>query len=180
MRLNARGIVFEMRLQDLKLIDSDRVRNLLNLVDNPEGAEVALDTCDHYDSTRREAFYDRDPDILNLMLDFGEHKRGHVHVDLNEVCVEQLDNELAEYWCIKDYESYLAPCCMLALEKQRERTHDMVKEREAILKEYYLAYDFGDCCFPKARSAVWKAIENPLSSIFAMVDYFSFETRTLI
>jgi hypothetical protein len=130
--------------------------------------------CDDYNEITREFFFNKDPEILNIVISFytSSLNSESIHLSLEKFCANSLDEELTNYWLIANYETRLAPCCLIGLHHEMEHKRYRKQEHESILKEFYNVDNFGYYCFPRLREKAWDIVENPKSSIVAKVPLF--------
>ena len=110
-----------------------------------------------------EYYFDRDPYILNKILNF--YQTGKLHIDHSE-CVHFIRDEL-EYWQINEFA--LEDCCkIIYFEKSDDIQENMQDEVEMRLK-LNQKDDFGRRLFPSFRKKIWNLFNNPHSSKLAKV-----------
>jgi hypothetical protein len=179
--LKARGIRFEIMLKQMDSIPNSRlakIKEFLELLS--QNRTSAMDyfrlnqLCDDYNEITHEFLFNKDPEILNIVISFYSInlKAENIHLSLEKFCANSLDEELTNYWLIADYETRLAPCCLIGLHHEMEHKRYRKQEHDSILKEFYNVDDFGNYCLPKLREKIWDIVENPKSSLCAKVKIF--------
>ena len=98
--LNVRGIKYKISMKRLINLPRSRLARLANLIQSNEnnGKELAK-LCDDYDLDQMEFYFDKDPFVLNRILNL--YQNGKLHVNHSE-CVYFIRDEL-EYWQIDEY-----------------------------------------------------------------------------
>ena len=176
--LNARGIRFQIPINNVDKIPNGRLAMLklfleMHKLDQKKAAEF-MDTaklCDSFDENEREFFFNKNPSILRILLNFYELKKPYekVHLNFSNLCAMQLDNELKMYWLVKNYQDYIEIGCLLNLEYSLRHIEERLDEKQEILKEHYYREDFGSYCFPEFRRKLWNIVEHPRSSLLAII-----------
>ena len=104
-RLNARGITYKINMQRLSNLPRSRLGILKEKILEKDEQEVAK-LCDGFDLERLEFYFDRDPFVLNKILNL--YHTGRLHINHSE-CVFFIREEL-EYWHIEDYSLDVKSC----------------------------------------------------------------------
>lgn len=165
--LNCRGHKYQVCLDTFEKLPNSRLGKLRLALKNKSNSE--LDTlCDEFSLESNEFFFNKDPQILNLILEFYSNEKVHLNINCSNFCAILLLNEF-KYWGIDKYDDLLAPCCKSLIEKQKALVQDDLEQENSILKDLDAKEDFGKCFFPKIRRFIWNIMEYPKSSIFAMV-----------
>ena len=176
--ISARGVRFEILVRHLDCIPNSRLAIMKSYYQvSKENKSLASelfrinDLCDGYNDLTNEFFFDKDPYMMNLILNFYEARSSEkrIHLKLDSSCINLLETELESYWYIKNFEDFLEPCCLIELQKQRENLNDQIKQYNKIVDEYYHREDFGKYCFPEFRRKLWNVIENPTKSIIGKI-----------
>lgn len=167
--LNARGVKFEILAQKFNNFpDNSRLGKLKNY-SSLDHANI-LTICDEfYSETMYDEFYfDRDPDILRLILNFYSTRKFHC---ATQYCALYLEEEM-DYWRM-DVNS-MELCCRLRLDACREQIVEDIRFEKEIIDIYNKNNEFSDVkYFPKTREWLWGVMEKPNSSKVALVIDFS-------
>ncbi|XP_052072599.1 potassium voltage-gated channel subfamily C member 3-like [Mytilus californianus] len=151
--LNVGGTIFEI---SWKLLKSYPGTKLAELSEN----------CPEFRKEKNEYYFDRNPEIFNVILDF--YRYGELHFPSN-LCTRLLQKELI-FWNI---ESSIESCCMhpyLKFESQ-VKLLDKINESKSTCQECFDTLPRG----LRFRRTIWTIMEEPLSSKAAkvyMVFYF--------
>ncbi len=97
--LNVRGIVFKICIKRLANLPRSRLARLASLIRSEGNSKELTKLCDDFDLDQMEFYFDRDPFILNNILNL--YYTGKLHVNHSE-CVYFIRDEL-EYWQIDEY-----------------------------------------------------------------------------
>ncbi len=115
---------------------------------DPDGLE---ELCDDFNLETFEFYFDRDPFILNSILNY--YTNGELHLSDN-VCVDLYFKEL-EYWGHSEDE--FKECCISKYWKKRNEINDSIKLERKVIENYTKENDFGNC-FPKMKEKIWKIL----------------------
>lgn len=113
-----------------------------------------------YDDVNKEYFFDRDPEVFNIILNYFNH--GKLHVPKN-ICGALLREEL-KFWSVPH--SHVADCCWRAFyahEEEQDVLEDLRKANTDIL------YAGKHVNKTTARYKLWMLLDNPGSSLHAKV-----------
>ncbi|CAF1562778.1 unnamed protein product [Rotaria magnacalcarata] len=114
-----------------------------------------------YDEDTREYFFDRDPDVFRVILNF--YRTGKLHYPRHE-CIAAYDEELAFFGILPDI---IGDCCYEDYrDRKRENTERLIDDR---------LHEDDDKIQPKPlspRESMWRAFENPNTSTMASVFYY--------
>ncbi|CAF3195526.1 unnamed protein product [Rotaria sp. Silwood2] len=114
-----------------------------------------------YDEDTREYFFDRDPDVFRVILNF--YRTGKLHYPKHE-CIAAYDEELAFFGILPDI---IGDCCYEDYrDRKRENTERLLDDR---------LHEDDDKIQPKPQSlreSMWRAFENPQISTMASVFYY--------
>jgi potassium voltage-gated channel Shal-related subfamily D protein len=114
-----------------------------------------------YDEDTREYFFDRDPDVFRVILNF--YRTGKLHYPRHE-CIAAYDEELAFFGILPDI---MGDCCYEDYrDRKRENTERLIDDR---------LHEDEDKAQPKPQSireTMWRAFENPQVSTMASVFYY--------
>ncbi|CAF1086130.1 unnamed protein product [Adineta steineri] len=114
-----------------------------------------------YDEDTHEYFFDRDPDVFRVILNF--YRTGKLHYPKHE-CIAAYDEELAFFGILPDI---IGDCCYEDYrDRKRENTERLIDDR---------LHEDEDKTQPKPQSkreTMWRAFENPQVSTMASVFYY--------
>jgi potassium voltage-gated channel subfamily F protein 1 len=178
--LNARGIKYEVPLGILIRMPHSRLGQLNLLLSNNDlinnnyiGAiksdlsRSLLELCDDFDLGKGEFYFNRDPNVLNLVLNY--YTTGKLHIDQNS-CVMFINDEM-KYWMIEDEIILNNPCCEWHyIDKRDEILKNIQSERE-LIKQLNHVEQFDNFYCPNLRQKVWSIVEKPTDSFLAKVTF---------
>uniref|UniRef100_A0A8C5YPI4 Potassium voltage-gated channel subfamily V member 2 n=2 Tax=Marmota marmota marmota TaxID=9994 RepID=A0A8C5YPI4_MARMA len=126
-----------------------------------------LGLCDDYEAKTEEYFFDRDPDVFQLVYNF--YTSGVLLVR-DELCPQNFLEELG-YWGVRL--KYTPRCCRICFEERREELSEQLKIQRELRAQAQAeeAEDlFRDMRFCGAqRRRLWNFMEKPFSSVAAKV-----------
>jgi hypothetical protein len=178
--INSRGIKYDVILKIFDKLPESRLGSLKLFLDsykeyqlgeNPDLDEPdlnnLLDICDGYDLELNEFYFNKDPYVLNSILNF--YTNDKLHID-DHSCAMQLADEF-RYWDI-DEEILMDRCCEIRYYERKDAIQSEVKKENQELNKSISNNKeaFGESCFPDVREKVWNLFEKPTSSIYARVD----------
>jgi hypothetical protein len=146
--LNARGVKFEVLKDNLKKLPNSRLGKLEKIIDTyikdnhkldeTFFPEIALNgICDDYDLNLYEFYFDKDPFILNTVLNY--YSYGKFHIDQN-TCAFYLNEEL-KYWGL---DKHLAnDCCFFKFHRGLSEIREDLDKQKKIIDEYLFKEYFG-------------------------------------
>lgn len=112
-----------------------------------------------YDEIENEYFFDRDPDIFRYILSY--YQTGKLHCPKHE-CVSAYDDELSFFGILPDI---MGDCCYEDYrDKQRENHDRTIEDRESEDKKLPV--------LKTIREKLWRAFDNPQTSVAALVFYY--------
>lgn len=161
--LNARGIKYEVLLDSFKRHKYTRLEKLRNEIINQNHNEVSK-LCDRFNKCLDEFYFDRDPYVLNMILNYYHNNKLHLS---HKECVHFIRDEL-EYWQIDEYA--LEDCCKIVYFGKSEELDELIKGEEELHIKMNHKDDFGTSCFPDLRETLWNLFDNPRSSNYAKVN----------
>jgi hypothetical protein len=178
---NARGTRYEILLDQLDSVADSRFEKIKKCVDlSQSDANKAHELfqkeklADFHNEYFDEFYLNKDPFTFSIILDFylAIKKEEKVHLNSKSVCSASLIAEL-EFWNIKEFRTFLLPCCLNELDKKNESVEEDVNAEKEIIDKYVIGKpeDFGKWCFPEFRRIVWHILDKPKSSFLAMVYY---------
>jgi potassium channel subfamily V protein 2 len=169
--LNVRGVKYEVLLSILIKYPKTRLGRLSTLLlSNQKPSQQELNQlCDDYKLNENEFYFNKDPYILNMVLNyFSGYDMGYkIHLYEN-VCFKYLNEQLS-YWGI-DYESTVDKCCKISLSTRKEFLIQELEKEEAIIRDLEFRYDFGNRLFSRLREKLFNYIEKPMESTAGIVN----------
>ena len=130
--LNARGVKYDVISNVFDKLPLSRLGKLKCLIDkmnegkSEENANEILKFCDDYDLEKSEFYFNKDPSVLNIVLNFYASDR--LHMDDN-MCANHYGEELL-YWEID--ENFVEFCCQF---KYFEKKEEIIKQIKIENKE---------------------------------------------
>jgi len=170
--LNARGTRYECLAECFEKLPKSRLGKLKNAIEKRKRGNVEDDTlsklCDDFDLEKNEYYFNKDPYILNVILNFYENDRLHVH---DNICANFYGEELL-YWEID--ENSIDTCCQFKYFNKKEEIFEEIKIEKKEKKE--LINDQKESFDEKKRSdlikkKIWNLMEKPSSSYFSRVKF---------
>lgn len=134
--LNARGVRYQVLLSQLDKLPNSRLAKLKISIEANLNTE---DYCDYYNLQSNEYFYNKDPQILNLILNFYSSKidecllKTHCCLNNTSLCVLQLEEEF-KYWNI-DYDELVEPCCLFRINREKQWLKEELANEQRLLKD---------------------------------------------
>lgn len=167
--LNALGTKFQIT-QDVFIKISSRTR--LGILKDYERMHMhdILGYCDDFDPTSLEFFFNRDPDILKLVLNHAVTGEFHWKTNLCEVYLER---ELV-YW--KFDMDQINHCCSTSFDQKCENKKELMENDHQIIDRL----ESEDNREKTTRQKIWSILNNPLDSALAMVRSSLFNNEILI
>jgi hypothetical protein len=170
---NAKGVKFEVLLEALAYVPNSRLSDLKELLhknlEHEESKQILDQICDAYSDDMTEFYFNKDPNIVTLILKFYEQdmEDQKTHVNLQNVCLLELDAAFS-FWRI-DYAKYLDACCLRKFEEDKESEIEMIETEKKIITEFNLREDFGVKFYPHIREKIWYIMEVPNSSFWSRI-----------
>ena len=121
------------------------------------------DTCDFFDKSRKEYYFDRNPLIFQSILDY--YRTGKLHFGTN-VCADQI-REALEFWEIPS--SNMGPCCWKHFCKVYSDLKTVAIIEEHFLKPRNSSLGWTSSSAARLKDRVWDILEHPKTSKLAMV-----------
>jgi hypothetical protein len=133
---------------------------------------VALNSRHHYNAKLGAYYFNRRPDLFNIILE--AHHEGEVHIP-SETCAIEVLNEL-EYWNIS--RSIIAPCCIGKCTAAISEKVIAMAVREQIVGDFEktIIHLEGSRGWRKRATKLWIFLEFPVSSTKAKVGCHAFLT----
>lgn len=166
--LNARGFRFEILLDKFaKFPPNSRLGELTNY--GLLSKQDILSICDDFNfaKTCDEFYFDRDHDVLKLILNYFSTGKFHL---VSSICPVYLEEEL-NYWKLNLDQIEL--CCKLEFDSTCEQINGNIKFEKEIIDMYNSKEEFKAIYLPKIREKLWSIIEKPYSSKSALVSIFT-------
>ena len=171
--LNARGFKYEVPLDSFKRAPRSRLGKIRKYLLNNNIDEIKQ-LCDRFNPDLKEIYFNRDPFVLNNVLNF--YQNGKLHMNHSE-CVMFIRDEI-DYWHINNDHSF-ETCCQLNFNEKLEETESLIETRNDLFEKINnLDENFG-VCLPNLREKLWNLFDDPSSSIFAKL-LFIFSTFTVL
>jgi hypothetical protein len=171
--LNARGLKYEVYLNSFNSYPNSRLGKLQALLTRPykqPNHSELMQICDDYDMKKYEFYFNRDPNILNLILnlytiDSTTNELAKFHFGDN-VCYRYLFEQLF-YWGFNyaEFSNLIDQCCLIRLEKERDLINEELEKEKIVLKDLDFEHDFGMRCLPNLRRKLFDYMEKPDSFI---------------
>ncbi|XP_072913021.1 potassium voltage-gated channel subfamily F member 1a [Hemitrygon akajei] len=124
------------------------------------GYEAISSLCDDYDPSKREFYFDRDPDSFKCVMEV--YYFGEIHIKKG-ICPICFKNEL-DFWKIDV--DFLDECCKCLLGEKNDELEEIAKQVQIILAD---RGESADTCWGKTQKFLWKLMEKPDSSCPARV-----------
>ena len=142
--LNVRGFKYEILIDSLSIHPDTRLGKLRTQIRNINFAEISL-LCDRFNAELNEFYFDRDPFVLNMILNYYRTKKLHFN---HTECFVFLRDEL-EYWQI-DYHDFHS-CCLVIYYDKMEHSEELLKIEKAVIKNMNNVENFGKRFYPDLR-----------------------------
>jgi hypothetical protein len=167
--LNARGIRYDVLVSHLDKLPKSRLGKLKLLIEKIKKRgvedESLMELCDDFDLSKNEYYFNKDPYVLNMVLNFYENDRLHVH---DNTCVIFYGNELL-YWGID--ENRIESCCEFKyydkkeeinqdIEIENTKKNEMIHDRREFSDNQRLEY---------IKKKIRHLMDKPSSSYYARV-----------
>ena len=165
--LNTRGTRFEILFNKLaKFPVHSRLGKLIDYGSLPR--QDILKICDDFNFgvDYDEFYFDRDQDVLRLILNYFSSGKFHL---VTSMCPVYLEEEL-NYWRLNLNQIEL--CCKLEFDSTCERINENIKFEKEIIDLYNSKEKFEVRYLPKIREKLWSITEKPSSSKLALVRIF--------
>jgi potassium voltage-gated channel Shal-related subfamily D protein 3 len=171
--LNARGVKYEVYLNSFISYPNSRLGKLQTLLTRSykqANHSELMQICDDYDMKKYEFYFNRDPNILNLILnlytiDSTTNEQAKFHFGDN-ICYRYLFEQLF-YWGFNhsEFPNLIDKCCLIQLEKERDLINQELEKERIVLNDLDFEYDFGTRFFPNLRRTLFNYMEKPDSFI---------------
>ena len=160
--LNARGTKFEVYIDSFEKIGKSRLGKLKAAFENNKRDQLD-DLCDEFDQKSNEFFFDRDQNVLSMIINYLRTNKMHY---IEGVCPYLIAEEF-EYWGIDEY--LFDECCNDKYWGIKNSLEDKIAKKNEIIEAYLHSDDFGKWLFPDVRAKMWEILENPEKSWVATV-----------
>ncbi|XP_051954389.1 LOW QUALITY PROTEIN: potassium voltage-gated channel subfamily F member 1a [Xyrauchen texanus] len=117
--------------------------------------------CDDYDSSKREFYFDRDPEVFRCIMEL--YFYGEIHMKRG-ICPMCFMREM-EFWGINA--DYLDECCQGSLNELETELAEIAEKVKTILED--LEGDATATRGQRCQAFLWKLMEKPESSLAARV-----------
>jgi hypothetical protein len=155
--LITRGVSYNVPISTFEKLPESRLGKLKSLIEDPKqnDLEESLDDlCESYDLKTNTFYFNGDPTILNMILNYLNTSKFH----MDETVCGNLDMDDLNYWKVD--EELLDGCCRHKFFQGIDDINATLKDEENVIKSYVAANNFGTYFFPKARAKVWQIIES--------------------
>ena len=162
--INARGVKYDIISSHFERLPNSRLGRLNNLLETFEflpskiNESLLNEICDDFDMNKLEFYFDRDPYVLNLILNY--YSNGKLHIGMN-CCALLICDEL-RYWQID--EKLINNCCEWKFADKIDEINKLINRESFILKSYFYKENFDNFSCPKLRENIWYLFERPSSS----------------
>ena len=163
--LNVRGFKYEVLQDSLGNHPNTRLGKLRIAIQKRNLNEITL-LCDRFNYDLNEFFFDRDPFVLNMVLNFFRTNKLHMN---QYDCADFLKDEL-DYWEIDDYDFHL--CCRVPYHVKCENIEDLREVEKEIMKKYIDEDVNQKSIFTEQRNKIWNFFEDPESSLYAKILFY--------
>ena len=163
--LNARGTKFEVYINSFEKIGKSRLGKLKAAFENNKRDQLD-DLCDEFDQKSNEFFFDRDQNVLSMIINYLRTNKMHY---IEGVCPYLIAEEF-EYWGIDEY--LFDECCNDKYWGIKNSLEDKIAKKNEIIEAYLHSDNFGKWFFPDIRAKVWEILEHPEKSWVATVIFF--------
>ena len=158
--LNASGFEYKIPLDQFDRMPESRLGKLRTLIENPKNAtftETMDDLCERYDLKTNTFYFDKDPFILNTILNY--FNNGSLHVE-EMMCGFSLSEDF-EYWQIGD--EHLDSCCREKFHQDMDDVNEKLNDEEKIIKKYESSKNFGKKFYPKIRAKGYEILNTKVT-----------------
>jgi hypothetical protein len=157
--LNARGTRYEVLMRIFDKYPQSRlgkIKKLIEIGDNNRSNNDLIDLCDDFDLGKSEFYFNRDPYILNFVINFYEDSK--IHYD-DKICSKFFLHEI-KYWGLNEFLFDNDCKCQINFFIQREECSENSENQEKVIDDIYNKENFG-CFLPKIREYIWGIIDRP-------------------
>jgi hypothetical protein len=165
--LNIRGLKYEVILDRLEKCCKSRLYKLRNAIIFNNKIEIRK-LCDRFNDDLTEFYFNRDPFILNQILNFYETDTLHLN---HSECATFIQDEL-NYWGID--ENLLEDCCKSTFYEKLEQIEQTIERETHMRSKFNFKEDFGTGYIADLREKIWDLFDDPHSSVWAKVYILKF------
>ncbi|KAM9777389.1 voltage-gated potassium channel regulatory subunit KCNF1 [Neosynchiropus ocellatus] len=159
MTVNIGGVRVVLHGDVLDRYPDSRLSELLH--SSAQNPDQILSLCDDFDHTRREFYFDRDPDAFKCILDV--YYFGEIHIK-NGICPICFTKEM-EFWRIDP--GVLDECCKSYLGEKQDELREIAGKVKVILED--LEEERSVTRHQRCQRLLWRLMEKPGSSLVARV-----------
>lgn len=161
--LNARGHKYQVLKENLAKYPTTRLGKLMKFSIEKNRNEISA-LCDYCDEKQNEFYFDRDPFILNMILNY--YQSGKLHLTNTTTCSIFLHQEL-KYWQIDEF--LFDSCCEFVYFNDLEEIKKILQTEEEIIEKLNKKENANDEFKSKLRAKLWKLFTDLESTLFAKV-----------
>ena len=151
--LITRGVVYKVPLDTFNKLPDSRLGKLKTLIESKKSAMTFEDVCDKWDLKSNTFYFNKDPAILNMILNYYSVEKFHIE---DSACGYFLSEDF-EYWQVD--EMLLERCCSQKYYVAIDTIEEKQKDEADIITKYKEKDNFGTRFFPDFRSKVWAVLE---------------------
>jgi hypothetical protein len=142
--LITRGVAYKVPIDTFEKLAESRLGKLKSLIESPKenDLEESLDDlCESYDLKTNTFYFNGDPTILNMILNYLNTSKFH----MDETLCGNLDVDELKYWRVD--EELLDGCCRHKFFQGIDDINATLKDEENVIKSYVAANYFGKYFF---------------------------------
>jgi hypothetical protein len=160
--LNIRGFKYEIVLDRLDKCFKSRLSRLRHAILAHNKNEIRK-ICERFNDDLTEFYFNRDPFILNQILNYYETDTLHLN---HSECATFVQDEL-NYWGID--ENLLDDCCKSTFYEKLEEIEHKIERENHMRSKFNFKENFGTGYLAEFREKIWNLFDNPHSSVWANV-----------
>ena len=171
--LNISGVKFDVLLRIFERYPNTRLGRLKTIIDeNSDKLKDQLsEICDDFDIIKDEFYFNCDPDVFKLILNY--YKHGQLHFD-DKMCAGLFQKEI-NFWDLN--ECLIDDCCQNKYTVQKEAIENELEIKKEVLHALYHQENYGKI-LPKIRKKAWYILDKPMESYIGKVIIFlSFDKK---
>jgi hypothetical protein len=178
---NIRGVKYDIIYSVFEILPNSRLSTLIKLYINHKNnlnsslnfcESNLLDICDGYNSVKNEFYFNKDPHVFNIILNYLNYKK--LHIDEN-ICFGLILDEF-KFWNIDIFSLNIDICCQLKLKEKMdiEFANKMMKDHNTNDEINFSnqLQTISQCIPESLRVKVWNLMNEPRSSFLARVRIF--------
>ncbi|KAJ7991035.1 hypothetical protein DPEC_G00293060 [Dallia pectoralis] len=157
--VNIGGVKLVLYQHVLNRYPESRLAKLINC--STKSYDIISSLCDDYDLSKREFYFDRDPDAFKCIIDVYYFGEIHIKRGICPICfIKEMD-----FWKID--QSHLDECCRRNLTEKEEELAEIANKVKLILDDIdgHPPVNRSE----RAQKLIWKLMEKPESSLSARV-----------